>query len=147
VRVSANAPDTEHVAITVADNGNGMSPTQQRRLFDPFYTTKLGQGGSGLGMAIVHRLIYETLGGDVSVEAAPGQGSTITLNLPRQAPGDAQTASEIAAAGHVFGSQAARAQRDADAAQGDLGDAPARDATGTPERTEDADAGARAWTS
>lgn len=97
IRISTRQPDPERTVVEVSDNGVGMSPTQQRRLFDPFYTTKLSQGGSGLGMAIVHRLIHETLDGDVEVASTPGLGTTITLDLPLQAPGDAQTAAEIAA--------------------------------------------------
>jgi signal transduction histidine kinase len=158
VRVAAREADAERVAITVADDGNGMSPTQQRRLFDPFYTTKLGQGGSGLGMAIVHRLIYETLGGDVEVESTPGQGSTITLHLPRVAPAADQTETGVADAGDLFGSQRAsvHAHRglgpDAGREGEDEGNRGANAAevaaeTGETAPNRRAAAGARAWTS
>jgi len=149
VRVAGGLADTDRVTVTVADDGNGMSPTQQRRLFDPFYTTKLGQGGSGLGMAIVYRLIYETLGGEVTVEATPGQGSTITLYLPRQAPEDAEAATEIASAGEVFGNQADASRADSGSAAGTAGraaEAVTGDAGGAAPM-ERAAAGGRAWTS
>lgn len=111
ITIRTTSTQDARTSIEVADDGAGMSPTQQRRLFDPFYTTKLGQGGSGLGMAIVHRLIHETLDGEVEVTSSPGHGTSITLILPQTAPGDAQTATEIATAGEIF----SEAQTGADA--------------------------------
>ncbi len=136
IRITSGLGDDGRVRVTVSDDGNGMSPTQQRRIFDPFYTTKLGQGGSGLGMAIVHRLITETLGGEIGIASTPGQGTEITLDLPRTAPGDAQTASEIAATGEMVGGSAAI---DADTGSGG---APAEDA-----EDQTVAGGTVAWTS
>ena len=137
IRITSGLDTDDRVRITVSDDGNGMSPTQQRRIFDPFYTTKLGQGGSGLGMAIVHRLITETMGGEITVDSTPGQGSTFTLYLPRSAPGDAQTASEIAASGEMVGG-ASTVPAD-DTTSGATAERGADDRTAT--------AGAPAWTS
>jgi PAS domain S-box-containing protein len=67
----------------VRDNGHGVAPDEQARLFTEF--TRLDQGraeGHGLGLSIVKRIV-EKLGGQVGIESAPGQGSTFTFTLPR----------------------------------------------------------------
>lgn len=110
IRIASWLPDDSNAIVEITDDGVGMSPTQQKRLFDPFYTTKLGQGGSGLGMAIVHRLIHETLDGAIDVASTPGQGTTITLTMPLTAPGDAQTATEIAVSADIAGDSAIGAE-------------------------------------
>ena len=79
--ISAQAADG-WVTIKITDNGRGMSPEQVERLDDPFFSTKKGQGGSGLGMAIVRNLVSKTLGGRVSVNSALGQGTSFTIELP-----------------------------------------------------------------
>lgn len=137
------------MSVTVADDGNGMSPTQQRRIFDPFYTTKLGQGGSGLGMAIVHRLITETMGGEIAVTSTPGQGTAFTLHIPPVAPGDAQTASEIAAAGEMMGGEAGRSFAPGDDVSGGASASRAGTASGGADHANGGSATgeAPAWTS
>ena len=70
------------MTIKVTDNGRGMNAEQLERLYDPFFSTKKGQGGSGLGMAIVRNLVSKTLGGRVSVNSALGQGTSFTIELP-----------------------------------------------------------------
>ncbi|MEW6220880.1 MAG: ATP-binding protein [Thermodesulfobacteriota bacterium] len=66
------------LAVTVADNGPGIPAALQGRIFHPFFTTKAR--GTGLGLA-VSRNIARAHGGDLTVESAPGQGSTFTLLL------------------------------------------------------------------
>lgn len=72
--------------ITVTDNGAGIAKENQSKIFDPFYTTRLGQGGSGLGLNIVYNLVTGLLGGDIQVTSEPEQGSQFTLTLPLEAP-------------------------------------------------------------
>ncbi len=67
--------------IVVRDNGPGLDPEQQLRIFEPFYTTKTR--GTGLGMAISRRLI-EAHGGRISVRAAPAGGAEIVITLSKQ---------------------------------------------------------------
>jgi two-component system NtrC family sensor kinase len=55
-------------------------------VFDPFFTTRLGQGGSGLGLNIVHNIVTNLLGGSIVVTSAPGQGTRFTAKLPLEAP-------------------------------------------------------------
>ncbi|ANB18045.1 hybrid sensor histidine kinase/response regulator [Dokdonella koreensis] len=69
------------VAIGLADTGTGMTADVVARLFEPFYTTKPENRGTGIGMAVVHRLISEA-GGRIEVDSAPGRGTTLTLLLP-----------------------------------------------------------------
>jgi CheY-like chemotaxis protein len=69
----------QRVVLAVSDTGAGIAPELQRRIFDPFYSTK--RQGRGLGLAAV-RSIVESHGGDVSVESTPGQGATFRLSFP-----------------------------------------------------------------
>jgi signal transduction histidine kinase len=70
------------VAVRIEDTGYGISEEQLRHIFDPFYTTKKG-GGSGLGLFIVHRLV-DAHGGKVTINSAPGKGTTCTIVLPTE---------------------------------------------------------------
>jgi signal transduction histidine kinase len=63
-----------------------MSQEVLLHLFEPFYSTKIGQGGSGLGMSIVESIVRKTLGGSLHVQSAPGSGTTIEVQLPKSAP-------------------------------------------------------------
>lgn len=76
----------DQVRIDYRDNGRGMSEQEASRAFDPFFTTRLGAGGSGLGLYITHNLASDVLGGHLRLDTAPGQGVHFTLTLPLQAP-------------------------------------------------------------
>ncbi|HEU4699660.1 MAG TPA: HAMP domain-containing sensor histidine kinase [Gemmatimonadales bacterium] len=67
------------VRLTVADTGRGMTRAELERAFDDFYTTK--DGGTGLGLSVVRRLVLD-LGGTLRVETAPGQGSRFIVEIP-----------------------------------------------------------------
>jgi two-component system NtrC family sensor kinase len=73
--------DEKQVRITVSDTGLGIAADDLRRIFEPFYTTKGRGKGTGLGLAICRDLVA-TLGGTISVESQPGQGSTFLVRLP-----------------------------------------------------------------
>ena len=95
----AAKPAGEDVLITVSDTGHGIAPDDLRRIFEPFYTTKGRGKGTGLGLAICRQLAV-ALGGSISVESQPGQGSTFFVRLPRQgAPTGAETRARAAAGG------------------------------------------------
>ena len=82
VRISAHAaPDGRSIALSVCDNGPGMDEPTRRRAFDMFFTTKVRGLGSGLGLAMVNRVLREA-GGDALIESAPGSGATVTLRIP-----------------------------------------------------------------
>jgi two-component system NtrC family sensor kinase len=82
-RVAIEASAVEGaVRITVRDDGVGIAPEDAARICEPFYTTKGRGKGTGLGLAICRELAT-ALGGRITVESAPGRGSTFTLTLPR----------------------------------------------------------------
>lgn len=76
----------DKIELTVQDSGKGIGKAEQKRIFEPFYTTKRSNGGSGLGLAIVYNLVASTLGGTISVDSAPGMGATFRLTLPPVCP-------------------------------------------------------------
>jgi signal transduction histidine kinase/ActR/RegA family two-component response regulator len=67
--------------LSVADNGIGMGESLRERIFEPFFTTRLPSQGTGLGLSIVHGIVGEH-GGSVTVDSAPGRGSTFHVQLP-----------------------------------------------------------------
>jgi len=71
----------EHVAMTVADTGTGMSPEVVERVFEPFFTTKGFGEGTGLGLSQVFGFVKQ-IGGAITAESQPGEGATFTLYLP-----------------------------------------------------------------
>jgi signal transduction histidine kinase len=81
IAVEAGATDGA-VAIAVRDDGVGIAPEDAARIFEPFYTTKGRGKGTGLGLAICRELAT-ALGGRITVDSAPGRGSTFTVTLPR----------------------------------------------------------------
>ncbi|HJU99718.1 MAG TPA: CHASE domain-containing protein [Burkholderiaceae bacterium] len=86
VTISARRHGASEAVLRFADNGKGMSERTLRQVFDPFFTTRLGQGGSGLGMHIVYNMVTGVLHGRIDVQSAPGQGTCVTLTLPLEAP-------------------------------------------------------------
>ncbi len=81
--------DLEHneMELVFADDGVGMTPEVARRAFDPFFTTRRNEGGSGLGLHIVHNLITQQFGGRIRLDSKPGQGTTFRIIIPRVAKG------------------------------------------------------------
>jgi signal transduction histidine kinase len=74
------------IQLVVLDNGRGIATENLPRVFDPFFTTRLGQGGSGLGLNIVYNIVSQTLGGTIRVESVLGRGAQFILELPVSAP-------------------------------------------------------------
>ncbi len=68
--------------IDYQDDGKGMTAEQVRHVFEPFFTTRRGEGGSGLGMHIVYNLVTQTLKGRVSCYSEPGKGVCFHFDLP-----------------------------------------------------------------
>ncbi|MBF0368280.1 MAG: HAMP domain-containing histidine kinase [Magnetococcales bacterium] len=64
------------------DSGRGMEADSVKRIFEPFYTTARGRGGSGLGMHIVFNLVTQTLGGTIHCHSRPGEGTTFDITIP-----------------------------------------------------------------
>lgn len=93
IRISTKERDDGHVAIEIRDTGVGIPPPVLKHVFDPFFTTKPAGVGTGLGLSICRRLVDE-LGGQISVESTPGEGTVFCVVLPASADlDDAGTAS------------------------------------------------------
>ncbi len=74
------------VVLTVSDEGPGIAPADLPRIFEPLFTTKpIGQG-TGLGLTIVHDIVYGDFRGHIDVGAAPGGGAQFTVHLPAEDP-------------------------------------------------------------
>ncbi len=100
LNLAANARDAQHghgwvhvsatrqqgqVCITVADGGPGLDDLTRRRMFEPFFSTKPADQGTGLGLAVVHDVVHSS-DGRIDVDSVPGQGTRMTVVLPEAAP-------------------------------------------------------------
>jgi len=83
MRVATSAADGT-IRIEVEDTGCGIPPYLLKRVFEPFFTTKPVGRGTGLGLFITHRIVSE-LGGTIEIRSQPGQGTLLTVVLPRTA--------------------------------------------------------------
>jgi len=72
----------DEVRLIYSDNGKGMDENTVNMIFDPFYTTKRGDGGSGLGMHIVHNIVTESLKGKITCISSLDKGMTIDISFP-----------------------------------------------------------------
>jgi len=86
IEISARESGKDNVEIIFSDNGVGMSLDVRRRAFDPFFTTRRDQGGTGLGLHIVYSIVTNRLGGRLDLDSEPGGGTRIQMILPRVAP-------------------------------------------------------------
>ena len=72
----------DYVVLRVADSGNGIAAQDVPRIFDRFFTTRHGRGGTGLGLSLVRHLVMEA-GGAIDVTSCVGAGTCFTVHLPR----------------------------------------------------------------
>lgn len=86
ITIKARTYADESVSLFFSDDGVGVSAEHLNRIFDPFFTTKSGEGGSGLGLSIAYNIVTGILGGTITVESRPGEGTTFTVTMPRVAP-------------------------------------------------------------
>lgn len=82
INLCAKKVDEDTVILTYEDDGKGMDAETLSKVFNPFYTTKRGQGGSGLGMHLLYNLVTQKLMGTVKVDSSPGKGVHFTISIP-----------------------------------------------------------------
>ena len=87
ISITSRARGHDDIEINFTDNGAGMTPDVQRQAFDPFFTTRRNEGGTGLGLHIVYNIVTQQLGGRMMLESRPGQGTTFRIIMPRTAKG------------------------------------------------------------
>lgn len=92
IRVVAEIPEEDRVVIRVIDDGKGIAVAHLPKLFDPFFTTSLGKGGSGLGLHIAHNIVTQMLGGTLTAKTQAGVGSEFIVDIPAAAPSAGQGA-------------------------------------------------------
>ncbi|MBL8242596.1 MAG: hypothetical protein JNL89_00305, partial [Rhodanobacteraceae bacterium] len=93
MRVAARVED-DQLELSFSDDGRGMEASVAARAFDPFFTTRRGSGGSGLGLHVVHNLVTQLLAGQIQLRTEPGRGSEFVLRFRLRTP-------EAAAARHA----------------------------------------------
>ncbi|HZE92323.1 MAG TPA: ATP-binding protein [Rhizobacter sp.] len=86
-----------YLVLTVADQGEGITPDVMEHLFEPFFTTRGAQSGTGLGLAVVHGVVAE-FGGAIDVASSPGQGARFRLYFPECAEALGATDAPVAVA-------------------------------------------------
>lgn len=79
ITLAAAPAGKDHLRLTVADTGKGLTPEEQQHIFDPYYTTKTK--GMGLGLTIAYEIV-RAHGGDIKVKSAAGKGTTFEILLP-----------------------------------------------------------------
>jgi two-component system NtrC family sensor kinase len=75
-----------YIAVSITDDGRGIPEDQQKKVFDPFFTSKETGKGTGLGLSVTYDII-EKMGGAITLESEVGKGTTFTLKIPNVAPG------------------------------------------------------------
>lgn len=85
IRLSARRVG-EEIEIRCEDDGKGILPEHIDHVFEPFFTTRRGRGGTGLGLNIVYNLVTSQLRGRISVQSEPGRGTAFTIWLPADEP-------------------------------------------------------------
>jgi signal transduction histidine kinase len=82
IAIQARLQGRGRVQILFQDDGRGMTEDVQRQAFDPFFTTRRGAGGTGLGLHIVYNIVTQRLGGRITLSSSPGRGTTFSIVLP-----------------------------------------------------------------
>jgi len=91
---------TRYVTLQIADTGHGMDETTRVRIFEPLFSTKDLEKGTGLGLATVHSIVSK-LGGHIGVESSPGSGACFSIRLPSADPNPAESTSLLKPSGKI----------------------------------------------
>jgi signal transduction histidine kinase len=83
IGIRVSRPREGRIVIEFSDNGRGIDADSLPRVFDPFFTTRRGAGGTGLGLHIAYNLVTQVLGGTIAVSSRPGEGTRFSISFPR----------------------------------------------------------------
>jgi signal transduction histidine kinase len=81
IEINAKMEENSLISITVEDDGCGIAREDLKKIFEPFFSTKTGQGGTGLGLSITYNLIQE-IGGKIQVSSELNKGTIFTISMP-----------------------------------------------------------------
>ncbi|WP_374468083.1 PAS-domain containing protein [Ferrovibrio sp.] len=81
--IGVSQPREGRILVEFRDNGRGIAAADLPRVFDPFFTTRRGTGGTGLGLHIVYNLVSQVLGGTIAVSSREDEGTRFTINFPQ----------------------------------------------------------------
>lgn len=93
--VRARSLPNDNVLLEVADDGKGIPKDIQSMIFEPFWTTRRGSGGTGMGLSIVVSIVNRVLAGEIDVISTPGKGATFRVIMPARAPNESSVKSSI----------------------------------------------------
>ncbi|MGD9181711.1 MAG: ATP-binding protein [Desulfobacterales bacterium] len=85
LEIKAEREDTNFVAITFSNNGPAIPEADLQHVFEPFFYSRTGESGAGLGLAVTYALVQE-IGGQISVQSEPGAGTRFNIRLPLKMP-------------------------------------------------------------
>ena len=86
ILVNCRGAGAQEVVLEVRDDGVGVPEENQKKVFNPFFTTQMGHGGTGLGLSIAYNTVVQILGGTITLESRPGQGAAFVITIPLVAP-------------------------------------------------------------
>lgn len=84
--ISGKMADDDNITLVFSDNGCGIPQDDVKKVFDPFFTTRMGAGGTGLGMNVVYNIVTKVLGGKIEISSTVGEGTQFTVTFPNIAP-------------------------------------------------------------
>lgn len=84
INISVERIGNESVVISFSDDGKGIPKNMQKKIFDPFVTTKRAKGGTGLGLNIVFNIVNKVLQGKIHCESNEGKGTIFTITMPQE---------------------------------------------------------------
>ena len=84
LEITARHEETKFISIAFSDNSRGIPPADLKHIFEPFFYSKTGEGGTGLGLSVTYALVQE-IGGTISVESRLGKDTRFNIRVPLDA--------------------------------------------------------------
>ncbi|BBO92143.1 ATP-binding protein [Desulfosarcina ovata] len=85
LEIAIGCPEPSQIRVTVTDTGPGIAEADQKRIFEPFFSTRQGHGGTGLGLSVTYGMVSE-MGGNITVQSRLNEGTRFTVTLPLERP-------------------------------------------------------------